>query len=150
MIADQKHAYFRAGVGIVVFNAGGRVLACERADHAGSWQLPQGGLRAGEEPREAAYRELEEETGIREDRVEFLDEYPEWLAYELPPGSRDTKKGRGQVQRWFLFRFHGGDSEIRLGHEFRAWKWMKLQDLAATTAAFRRPVYKKLARAFAR
>ena len=149
MQPDNKHVYFRANVGIVVMNLSGLVLACERTDVAGAWQLPQGGLQQGEEPLDAAYRELEEETGIGRKMIELVDEYPEWLAYELPPGSRNLKKGRGQVQKWFLFRFRGQEKDIQPGHEFQSWKWMKLTDLAKETAPFRRPIYEKLARAFA-
>jgi len=144
MNADKKHAFFRANVGIIVLNRTGQVLACERADHRGAWQFPQGGMLASEEPLEAAYRELEEETGIAADKVELLGEYPEWLAYELPPDSRTSKKGRGQVQRWFLFRFLGSTKDINPGHEFQSWKWMNFEDLAAITAPFRRPIYEKV------
>lgn len=144
MNRDKKHAFFRANVGIVVINRAGHVLACERADHLGAWQFPQGGMLASEEPLGAAYRELEEETGIPPDKVELLGEYPEWLAYELPPDSRSSKKGRGQVQKWFLFRFLGSAEDIRPGHEFRSWKWMNFGELATITAAFRRPIYTRL------
>ena len=144
MNADKKHVYFRANVGIVVINHARRVLACERADHKGAWQLPQGGMHQGEEPLDAACRELEEETGIPSGKVELVGEYPEWLAYELPPASRSSKKGRGQVQKWFWFRFHGSAKDIRLGPEFQSWKWMSLKRLAVITASFRRPIYAKL------
>ncbi len=144
MNTDRKHAFFRANVGIVVINRADQVLACERADHRGAWQFPQGGMLESEEPLDAAYRELEEETGIAPEKVELLSEYPEWLAYELPQDSRSAKKGRGQVQKWFLFRFLGSAKDISPGHEFRSWKWMDFEDLAATTAPFRRPTYAKV------
>ena len=144
MNADKKHAFFRANVGIVVWDRAGLVLACERADHRGAWQFPQGGMLESEEPLDAAYRELEEETGIEQDKVELMGEYPEWLAYELPPGSRSSKKGRGQVQKWFLFRFLGSAKDIQPGREFRSWRWMSFKNLAATTASFRRPTYAKV------
>ena len=144
MNTDKKRAFFRANVGIVVCNRAGQVLACERADYRGAWQFPQGGMLASEEPLDAAYRELKEETGIMWDTVKLIGEYPEWLAYELPPDSRSSKKGRGQVQKWFLFLFLGSAKDIRPGHEFRAWKWMNFSKLAATTASFRRPIYAKL------
>lgn len=141
---NKKHAFFRANVGIVVLNREGHVLACERADYRGAWQFPQGGMLASEEPVDAAYRELKEETGITWDQVKLLGEYPEWLAYELPADSRNSKKGRGQVQKWFLFLFLGSAKDIRPGHEFRTWKWMNFKKLATTTAPFRRPTYAKL------
>jgi putative (di)nucleoside polyphosphate hydrolase len=146
-MASSEH--FRAGVGIVVIDSEGRVLGLERSDAPGSWQLPQGGIEAGEESLDAARRELEEETGIRWDRVELLAEYPSWLGYELPSANRSPKTGRGQVHRWFLVRFTGHDSDIRLnadvgGGEFGDWRWMRIDALLTHTWEVRRPVYESL------
>jgi len=144
---------FRAGVGAVVINADGEVLACERADVPGAWQLPQGGLASDEAPRDAILRELWEETGLRPSSVEILDEYPEWLAYEHPPENRRPEHGLGQVQRWFLMRFSGSDSDIDVEGaetpEFRSFRWMRLSDLTDATIAYRQPTYTKLGDRFA-
>lgn len=146
---------FRANVGIVVARADGRVLVFERVDKPGQWQLPQGGLDVGEEPEAAALRELNEETGIPADRVQQLAEYPGWLAYELPPKRRRRSTGRGQVQKWFLFRFLGDDDDIDLSppmgqrQEFSAYRWVSLHDLAETVWEVRRPIYAALAEAWA-
>ena len=142
--------YFRAGVGAVIINEIGHVLALERIDIPGSWQLPQGGLKSAEEPLRAAFREIAEETGIDESDLELLDSYPEPLAYELPPSARSAKTGRGQVQYWLLFRFNGRDDniDVRRGAEFRSWKWMAFESLIKLTVDFRKPVYRKLADRF--
>jgi putative (di)nucleoside polyphosphate hydrolase len=144
---------FRAGVGALVIDARGLVLACERAERPGSWQLPQGGLDGDEEPSAAVLRELEEETGIGRDCVQLLAEHPEWIAYEVPLERRRAELGRGQVQRWFLLRFLGTDRDIDLGKqqppEFRAWRWMPMSELIELVIEFRRPVYRKLAAQFA-
>src|SRR5438128_2486181 len=95
---------FRANVGIVLANERGEVLALERKKIPGAWQMPQGGIQDHEEPIQAAKRELQEETGISADQVEFVAECPDWLAYELPRDMWSTKTGRGQVQKWFLFK----------------------------------------------
>lgn len=142
--------FFRANVGIVVSRADGYVLVLERRDKSGQWQLPQGGLDVGEEPLEAAVRELEEETGIAPGRVELVAEHPEWLAYELPPERRRPKTGRGQVQKWFLFRFLGTDADIDLvpepgeRQEFSAFRWIGLEDLVDSVWEVRRPIYAAL------
>ena len=147
---------FRANVGIVVARADGRVLALERTDQPGRWQLPQGGLDVDEEPIDAALRELEEETGIPSDLVELRDEYPDWLAYELPPERRREKTGRGQVQRWFLFRFLGDDHAIDLTPpvgkraEFAAFRWTGLSDLADEVWEVKQPIYRALAERWGR
>ena len=134
----------------MIVNGARLVLVLERAGIPGAWQLPQGGLRASEEPLDAAYRETAEETGISRKDLELLDSFPEPLAYELPPGARSAKTGRGQIQYWFLFRFRGDESRIdpSASKEFRAWRWMPFQALIESTVDFRRPVYRKLAERF--
>ena len=142
--------YFRAGAGAVIIDGRGLVLALERAGIAGAWQFPQGGLKSGEEPISAVYREITEETGIAGSALELLESAPEPLVYELPPEARSAKTGRGQVQYWFLFRFHGDESAINVerGGEFRAWQWLHFPDLLKATVEFRRPVYRRLAELF--
>jgi putative (di)nucleoside polyphosphate hydrolase len=96
--------HFRANVAAIVVNADGQIMAFERGDLPGEWQLPQGGIDEGETPVEAAWRELEEETGLGSKEVELVDEFPEWTAYTYPTGVR--KNGRlGQAQRWFQDEF---------------------------------------------
>ncbi len=144
---------FGANVGIILVNEKGEVLVLERVKIPGAWQLPQGGLEQNEEPIAAARRELWEETGISSDQVELIAECPDWLAYELPREMWNTKTGRGQVQKWFLFRLRNEGTKIVLDAddeiEFRAWRWMKLSELAEITVVFRRDIYRKLAKVFA-
>lgn len=145
---------FRAGVGAMVISGKGEVLAFERAGIPGAWQLPQGGLEAGEAPRECALRELEEETGLTREDVAPLGETAGWLAYELPREMRGRRHGRGQVQKWFLFRLTGPETAIDLNRqeppEFRAWTWMDFDELIERTVEFRWPVYRALAEEFRR
>jgi len=136
--------HFRANVVAIVTNDKGRVMAFERTDVPGSWQLPQGGVDDGETPLEAAWRELGEETGLTKKDVELVDEFPDWTAYELPSGPR--KNGRiGQVQRWFTFRVKRDDVEPEPdGVEFRAWKWVKRDWLVDEVVEFRRRSYRRV------
>ncbi|MBI4705365.1 MAG: RNA pyrophosphohydrolase [Deltaproteobacteria bacterium] len=148
-----KHQSFRANVGVVVVDARGQVLALRRAGSADAWQMPQGGLKVGEEPREAAIRELGEETGLRPGDIEIVREHPQWLAYELPEAACSQKTGRGQVQKWFLCRLTDPDAGIALPGgkraEFDAFRWMGLDELCEHTWEVRRPIYRELARFFA-
>lgn len=145
--------FFRANVGIAVLDAAGEVLALERYDHAGSWQMPQGGLDVGEEPVDAARRELKEETGLRWDQVQLLGEHPDWLAYELDPEMRKPDTGRGQVQKWFYVRLVDPQPRIELGRvderkgtpEFTAHAWVSFDALLDKAVAFRRGVYRRVA-----
>jgi len=137
---------FRANVGAVIVNVDGLVLALERKKIPGSWQFPQGGLDEGEEPLEAVKREILEETGIEESQLELLVTVPRWLAYELPEELRSAKVGRGQVQKWFLFRFAGRAEAITMGDgkEFRAWEWTTMGELLPRVVPFKQPIYQEL------
>jgi putative (di)nucleoside polyphosphate hydrolase len=152
---------YRPNVGAVLFNAAGQVFVARRADlpnaegAPGGWQLPQGGIDAGEDPRGAVLRELAEEIGT--DRAEIIGEHPEWLSYDLPPELLGVALGgrfRGQRQRWFALRFLGADADIRLDAdphpEFDAWRWAALAELPALAPAFKRDIYVVLASAFRR
>jgi putative (di)nucleoside polyphosphate hydrolase len=151
----------RPNVGAVLFNRDGLVFVARRADFPnaegapGGWQLPQGGIDAGEDPRGAVLRELAEEIGT--DRAEIIGEHPHWVEYELPPeliGVALKGKWRGQRQRWFALRFTGVDSDIRLDAdphpEFDAWRWVELAELPELAVEFKRDIYEKLAASFAR
>src|SRR3954469_16192773 len=99
---------YRRGVGIVLVNGDGRVFVAERIDTPGAWQMPQGGIDKGETPREAALRELLEETGTAKARVIGVPR--SWLRYDLPADLQSKVwkgKYRGQEQKWFLMRFTG-------------------------------------------
>jgi putative (di)nucleoside polyphosphate hydrolase len=139
---------FRAGVVIVVrHHADDRVLAFERNDVPGAWQLPQGGIENGEEPIDAARRELVEETGLGPDDVELIGEHPEWIVYELPAELRAGKNSRGQAQRWFMFRACSADVvPTPDGREFVAWDWVDPDWLVDHVVEFRRPGYRRVLR----
>ena len=152
---------YRPNVGAVVFNRDGMVFVARRADMAnaegpaGGWQLPQGGIDEGEDPRVAVFRELEEEIGTRQ--ADLIGEHPEWLMYDLPPdllGIAWRGRYRGQRQRWFALRFTGEDSDIRLDldphPEFDAWRWVTLSELPALAVPFKRAIYETLSQSFVR
>lgn len=140
---------FRASTGALILNQDGKVLALERLYIKDAWQLPQGGLEENESPVDAIYREIREETGLNDRDLQLLAEHPEWLAYELPEEMQSDKLGRGQVQKWFVFRLNSSEDNINLetdGHqEFAAWKWMKFDKLIMITVPFRKSIYQRIA-----
>jgi putative (di)nucleoside polyphosphate hydrolase len=138
--------YFRAGVGAVIVDDRGRILALERSDYRGAWQLPQGGLEKGETPLQGVYREVEEETGIKRRQLNLMSQYPEALVYELPPRAQTKKSGMGQVQFWFFFRYGGptDGSPTPPSGEFAAAKWASFDRIVAGVAPFRKNIYRKL------
>ena len=144
---------YRPCVGIALFNRDGLVFAAERIDTPGAWQMPQGGIDKGEEPRQAAMRELEEEIGTN--AAEIIAEAPDWLTYDLPAellGRAWKGKYRGQKQRWFALRFTGSDADIDIvtkHPEFRVWRWLPLAELPSLIVPFKRHVYDAVAREFA-
>ena len=142
---------YRPCVGVMLLNRDGRVFAGQRLDNPGpAWQMPQGGIDAGEDPRAAALRELGEETGIPASAVEVVAEAPEWIPYDLPPELVPIMwKGRfrGQTQRWFAMRFLGPDYAIDIATdepEFRSWAWMPHDELIDRIVPFKRETYSRV------
>ena len=135
---------YRPNVGIVLANPAGMVFWAKRRGRPW-WQFPQGGIRAGENPRQAMLRELGEETGLAPDKVRFLAQTREWLRYDIPDGLR-RGRWRGQKQLWFLLRFAGADSDINLNAaahpEFDEWRWLHPNAAAAGAAPFKRDIYR--------
>jgi putative (di)nucleoside polyphosphate hydrolase len=155
MATNDDHLY-RLGAGIMLLNKEGKVWVGARIDNPDdAWQMPQGGIDDDEEPWPGALRELEEETAIRPDLVEYVAEHPERLRYDLPDEWRKKLWGgqwRGQMQHWFLARFLGEDSDVNLqtGHpEFRDWKWVDPRELPSLIVPFKRELYLRLLRDFA-
>jgi len=172
--AASKHGHtdpaslpYRPCVGVMLLNAKGEVFIGRRAAKNDpeqvvgpyAWQMPQGGIDDGEEPFEAACRELYEETNVRS--VALLAEAPEWFTYDLPPdlvGVAWKGRYRGQRQKWFALRFTGDDSEIDIRQpaggahkpEFDAWRWDAMERLPELVVPFKRPVYDRVVATFLR
>jgi putative (di)nucleoside polyphosphate hydrolase len=148
---------YRRGVGIMLLDAEKRVFVGRRIDTPGAWQMPQGGIDAGERPRRAALRELKEEIGT--DKAAIIGETKSWLRYDIPVALHATAWGggyRGQEQKWFAMRFTGDDSEINLANpagthqqEFAAWRWEPMQNVAGLVVPFKRAVYERVVKEFA-
>ena len=128
----------------VVTRSDGLLLAFERTDVHGAWQLPQGGLDPGESPLQAVWREVGEETGLTTAELELVAHYPDWIAYEIPTDRRSARTGLGQVQRWYQFRVLHDDIEPSPdGREFRAWRWATPKWLIDNVVDFRRRGYEQ-------
>lgn len=146
---------YRSNVGIMLINARNLVFVAQRLDNPGpAWQMPQGGIDKGEDTREAALRELQEETGILPGLVTVIAEMQDWISYDLPHDLvAKIWKGRwrGQKQRWFLMRFEGQDSDISIDGdhpEFSEWKWAEPDQLVANIVPFKKAVYAKVLQEF--
>ena len=154
-MSSEQHLY-RRGVGIMLLNGRNQVWVGRRIDNTDeAWQMPQGGIDAGEEPWATALRELEEETGIAPHLVEQVSCHPERLKYRLPDeliGKIWKEKWVGQEQDWFLARFLGTDADVNIATdhpEFCDWKWIDARHLPDIIVPFKRDLYRQLVEAFA-
>lgn len=154
---SHEHLPYRPCAGFMLVNADGLVFVGQRIDPSahGFWQMPQGGIDKGEDIRDAALRELQEEVGVGPDLVEVIAQGSRPFLYDLPPelqGRVWKGKYRGQEQYWFLGRFLGTDADIDLeAHdppEFNAWRWVAPEALPDLIVPFKRAVYEELVAEF--
>ncbi|PXA96054.1 RNA pyrophosphohydrolase [Nostoc sp. 3335mG] len=155
-MTDPASLPYRPCAGVMLMNRDGQVFVGQRMDSTiEAWQMPQGGIDPGETARDAAVRELWEETGVAAELVELIAEAPEELQYDLPDdliGKVWKGRWRGQRQRWFLFRFLGDDDAVNIATEhpeFRAWRWVDPGELPELIVPFKRQLYTELLSVFA-
>ena len=139
----------RKGVGVVLLNSNNKVFVAKRIDNPNDfWQMPQGGIDKDENPLDAAFRELKEETSIK--NVKLIQEIQNEITYNLPNnllGIIWKGKFKGQTQKWYIMRFLGTDKEINLktNHpEFLEWKWIDIKNITDKVVDFKLHVYEKI------
>ena len=139
----------RKGVGVALLNNNNQIFVAKRIDNPNDfWQMPQGGIDKGENPLEAAFRELKEETSIK--NVKLIQEVTDEITYLLPDsllGIIWKGKFKGQTQKWFIMRFIGKDNEINLRTkhpEFLEWKWVNIENITDKVVDFKLHVYERI------
>ena len=149
MKEEYKKLPLRSGVGIIVLNKENKVFVAKRIDNPKNfWQMPQGGINKNEDFFTAALRELKEETSIVS--VKLIKEIDDKFTYILPDhliGIIWKGKFKGQIQKWFIMRFVGNESEINIKTkhpEFLDWKWIDSKDLTKIAVNFKLEVYKQV------
>jgi putative (di)nucleoside polyphosphate hydrolase len=149
----MKHLPYRPCVGIMLLNKDRKVFVAQRIEPViEAWQMPQGGIDAGEDPSDAARRELAEEIGTS--NAEIIAESSGWLTYDLPPeliGTAWKGKYRGQRMKWFAMAFQGQDSDIDINTaqpEFNQWRWEEMHRLPDLIVPFKRVLYQQLVTEF--
>ncbi len=142
---------YRPNVGMMVINRKKRNLCWKRIDHPSNfWQMPQGGINAQEIPSIAALREMEEEVGIKKNKVNLLTESKDWYYYSIPSDLAKTLwkgKYKGQRQKWFLYKFKGTEKDINIHTEhpeFSDYKWVTKDFLVPNIVPFKKKIYEKL------
>lgn len=146
MDSSKPDHLYRSGVGIVVLNKDKKIFVGKRIDnHSDAWQMPQGGIDAGEDEDQTMFRELAEETGIKNVRV--IAKSSKYLYYNLPYKLQKKFWGGkflGQKQRWYLVEFLGDDQSINLNTEdpeFSEWKWVDKNEIISFIVSFKRDLY---------
>ena len=156
-MTDPTSLPYRPCVGVMLVNRRGMAFVGKRIDtkEGDWWQMPQGGVDDGEDLRDAALRELHEETGVTADKVTIIGQTPEELFYDLPEelmGKLWKGKYRGQRQTWYLARFSGSDEDVNLeAHEeaeFCQWQWIDPERLPEMIIPFKKPVYRQVLETF--
>jgi len=149
MKEEYKKLPLRSGVGIILLNKENKIFVAKRIDNPKNfWQMPQGGINNNEDFFTAALRELKEETSIVS--VKLIKEIDDKFTYILPDhliGIIWKGKFKGQIQKWFIMRFVGNESEINIKTkhpEFLEWKWIDLKDLTKIAVNFKLEVYKQV------
>ena len=146
---------YRPNVGMMIINQKKEIFVGKRIDHPSEfWQMPQGGIDTKEIPSIAALREMEEEVGIKENKVELLTESQDWYYYSIPSDLAKTLwkgKYKGQRQKWFLYKFKGLDKDINIHTEhpeFPDYKWVTKDFLVPNIVPFKKEIYEKLLEEF--
>jgi len=150
MYSSCKNKKYRHNVGICLFNSQGLVLVAERRDWTDSWQMPQGGVKNGEDSEIAVFREMKEEIGT--DNARIISRIPGFLCYDFP----EPMQYLGQQQEWFALLFLGEDTDIKVmdeytenTSEFINWRWVTLQETVDLIIPFKREVYMMVRDSFA-
>ena len=153
MTVEYTDLPYRPCVGIMLFNAEGKVFVAKRIDTIiEAWQMPQGGIDAGEEPATTALRELQEEIGTN--AATIIAETGDWLSYDLPEhliGIAWKGKYRGQRMKWFAMQFQGSDADINIATEhpeFSEWRWEEKWRLPYIIVPFKQALYKNVVEEF--
>ena len=152
---DLSGLSYRPCVGLMVINEKKNIFTGQRLDFISTaWQMPQGGIDKDEEALHAAYRELREETSIKQADVELLAVSNDWLSYDLPEelvAELWNGRYRGQKQKWFLMKFVGKDTDVNLNTkvpEFSCWRWSTRDQLIQSIVPFKKDLYEAVTKEF--
>ena len=142
---------YRPNVGMMIINQKKEIFVGKRIDHPSNfWQMPQGGIDAQEIPSIAALREMNEEVGIKKNKVDLLTESKDWYYYSIPSDLAKTLwkgKYKGQRQKWFLYKFKGTEKDINIHTEhpeFSDYKWVTKDFLVPNIVPFKKKIYEKI------